>query len=105
MLLAVHISDGYLTAPWIIGGAVVTVLLAFVGSIRLRDEEVPRIALLTAAFFIASYIHIKVGPTSAHLLLNGLVGILLGPRAALAIPIALFLQAVLPPMHGGVLAL
>jgi len=106
MLFAVHISDGYLTAPWIFGGAVLAVLLAVLGSIRLRDEEIPRIALLTAAFFIASLIHINVGTaSSAHLLLNGLLGILLGPRAALAIPIALFLQAVLPPTHGGVLAL
>lgn len=104
MLLAVHISDGYLTAPWIIGGAALTILLAFLGSIRLRDEEIPRIALLTAAFFIASLIHIKTGPASVHLLLNGLVGIMLGPRAALAIPIALVLQAVLPPGHGGILA-
>src|SRR5262245_19877037 len=105
MLFAVHISDGYLTPYWIAGGAFVSVLLAILGAFRLREEEVPRIALLTAAFFIASFIHIPVSITSVHLLLNGLLGILLGLRTSIAIPIALFLQAVIPPPHGGVLAL
>src|SRR5262249_15470636 len=58
------------------------------------------------AFFIASSIHVPIpgSPSSAHLLLNGLVGVLLGWRAALAIPIGLFLQATLLG-HGGFLAL
>jgi len=51
-------------------------------------------------FFVASLIHIRVYPTSVHLLLNGLVGIVLGLRAALAIPLGIFLQAVLV-QHGG----
>jgi cobalt/nickel transport system permease protein len=58
------------------------------------------VALLTAAFFVASLVHVRVGPTSAHLLLNGLVGVLLGWRAGLAIPVGLFLQAALIG-HGG----
>jgi cobalt/nickel transport system permease protein len=62
------------------------------------------VALLTAAFFVASLVHIQVGPTSAHLLLNGLVGVVLGWRAALAIPVGLFLQAALIG-HGGFLTL
>src|SRR5207249_1854400 len=41
---------------------------------------------------------------SVHLLLNGLVGVILGRRAALAIPVGLFLQAALLG-HGGVLTL
>jgi cobalt/nickel transport system permease protein len=65
-----------------------------------RDEEIPRIALLTAAFFVASLVHVRVGPTSVHLLLNGLVGVLLGGRAALAIGVGLALQALLIG-HGG----
>ncbi len=75
---AVHISDGVLTAPWLAGGFALTALLALVGSIRVRDEEIPRIALLTAAFFVASSLHVRVGPTTLHLLLNGLVGVILG---------------------------
>jgi cobalt/nickel transport system permease protein len=56
--------------------------------------------VLTAAFFVASLVHVRVGPTSVHLLLNGLVGVVLGWRAGLAIPVGLFLQAALIG-HGG----
>src|SRR4051794_36110588 len=104
MLLAMHISDGVLTPSWLIGGVIVAGVLALVGCWRIRDEEIPRIALLTAAFFLTSSLHIKVGPSSVHLLLNGLVGVLLGWRAALAIPIGLLLQAVLL-QHGGLWSL
>lgn len=100
MLFAVHISDNVLTAPWWLGGFVLAGVLFFLGSRRLQDEEIPRIALLTAAFFIASLFHIKIPPTSVHLLLIGLVGVLLGWRACLAIPIGLFLQVLLF-QHGG----
>jgi cobalt/nickel transport system permease protein len=101
---AVHISDGVLTGPWLASGFAAMVLLMLAGARRVRDEEIPRIALLTSAFFVASLIHVRVGPTSVHLLLNGLVGVVLGRRAALAIPVGLFLQAVLLG-HGGVSAL
>lgn len=100
MLLAVHISDGVLAAPWWVGGFVVATLLLWLGARRIRDDEIPRVALLTAAFFVASLVHVRVGPTSVHLLLNGLVGVLLGTRAALAILLGLLLQVVLI-QHGG----
>ncbi|MCC6421803.1 MAG: energy-coupling factor ABC transporter permease [Gemmataceae bacterium] len=103
-LWAVHISDGVLAAPWWAGGLGAAAVLATLGAWRVRDEEIPRIALLTAAFFIASSFHVPVGPGSAHLLLNGLIGVLLGLRAGLAIPIGLLLQALLL-RHGGYLAL
>jgi cobalt/nickel transport system permease protein len=99
-LWAVHISDGVLTWPWLTGGFVAAVLLAIFGAWRIRDEEIPQVAVLTAAFFVASLVHVRVPPTSVHLLLNGLVGVVLGRRAALAIPVGLFLQAALIG-HGG----
>jgi cobalt/nickel transport system permease protein len=101
---AVHISDGVLSTPWVVGGFAGTAVLMLTACRRVRDEEVPRIALLTAAFFVASLIHLRAGPTSVHLLLNGLVGVVLGRRAGLAIPVGLLLQAVLLG-HGGVSAL
>jgi cobalt/nickel transport system permease protein len=103
-LLAVHISDGLLTGPWLIGGFIVAGLLIWLGAWRIRDEEIPQTAVMTAAFFVASLIHVRVLYTSVHLLLNGLVGVVLGRRAALAIPIGLFLQAVLIG-HGGLTTL
>jgi cobalt/nickel transport system permease protein len=97
---AVHIADGVLDWPVLAAGFAVSAALALLASWRVRDEEVPRIALLTAAFFVASSIHVKVGPTSVHLLLNGLVGVILGWRAPLAILVGVTLQALLIP-HGG----
>src|SRR5216684_4154728 len=104
-LLAVHISDGVLTWPWWSGGFALAIGLAVLGAWRIRDEEIPQVAVLTAAFFVASLIHVPLGPiTSAHLLLNGLMGMVLGTRVALAIPVGLFLQAALIG-HGGFLTL
>ena len=104
MLFAVHISDGVLSWPWLAGGFALAALLLWLGARRLRDEEIPRIAILTAAFFVSSLIHVRAGPTSIHLLLSGLVGVVLGTRAALAIFVGLLLQAVLM-QHGGYFAL
>ncbi len=99
-LWAVHISDGILTTEVTLLGFVLAGALALVGLFRLREEEVPRIALLTAAFFIVSLIHIRIGPTSVHLLLSGLLGVILGRKVALAIPLGLTLQMILVA-HGG----
>src|ERR1043166_5046965 len=71
---------------------------------RLHQDEIPRIALLTAAFFVASSMHVPLPGTSVHLILNGLVGVMLGWRAALALFVGLTLQAILIG-HGGYFAL
>src|SRR5262245_51475814 len=98
---AVHISDGVLSLSVVVLGFAGAALLAAFAAWRVREEEIPRIALLTAAFFVASSIHVKLGPaTSVHLLLNGLVGVVLGRRAPLAILVGVALQALLIP-HGG----
>ncbi len=104
-LWAVHILDGVLTWPWVVGGFLGAAALCWWGMRRLREEEIARIAVLSSAFFVASLIHVPtLAPTSVHLLLNGLVGVLLGPRSAMAILLALFLQAVLVG-HGGLTTL
>ena len=99
-LFAVHISDGVLTTPWLAAGFVMTALLLWLAAWRIRDEEVPRVAILTAAFFVSSLIRVPVPPTTIHLLLTGLVGVLLGMRATLAIFVGLLLQVWLMG-HGG----
>jgi cobalt/nickel transport system permease protein len=98
--LAVHISDGVLTWPWLAGGFALAGLLVAGAMVRVRDEEIPRIALMTAAFFVASLIHVPIGPTSVHLLLNGLLGVIVVRRSPLAVLLGLTLQAVLFG-HGG----
>src|SRR6188768_4125010 len=101
---AVHISDGVLTPAWLAGGFLVAIILLIPSVIRVRDDEIPRIGMLSAAAFVGSQIHIPLGVSSVHLLLNGLIGVLLGRRAVLAIAIGLVLQAMLFG-HGGKLSL
>jgi cobalt/nickel transport system permease protein len=101
-LLAVHISDGALAWPWLASGWAILALMLLAAMWRVREQDIPRIGVLTAAFFVGSSIHIKLAivPTSVHLILNGLVGIVLGRRAPLAITVGLALQYLLMA-HGG----
>ena len=101
-LLAVHLSDGVIATPWLAAGFAGAALLLLPAWWRLGEAEIPRIGVLTAAFFVASSIHIKLAvlPTSVHLLLNGLVGVVLGRRAPLAVSVGLALQFLLLN-HGG----
>lgn len=90
-----HIPDGVVSLPVLIVGAAVTVGGCAIGLRRLTPERIPRTALLAAAFFVASLIHVPLGPSSVHLLLCGLVGMVLGWAAFPAIAVALMLQAVM----------
>jgi cobalt/nickel transport system permease protein len=90
-----HISEGILPSSLLIAGAGLSVALVGVGLRKLDIQKIPQTALLTSTFFIASLIHIPLGPASVHLILNGLVGIMLGWLAFPSIMVALFLQAVL----------
>jgi len=90
-----HISEGVLSAPVLLAGAGLTVAGIAAGLKRMETENVPRVALLAAAFFIASLIHVPVGPANAHLVLNGLMGFVLGWVAFPAIFVGLGLQALL----------
>ncbi len=87
------------------GGAVIAAAGTAVGLRGLDYDRMPRVAVLTSAFFVATLIHVPLGfGASAHLVLNGLLGLLLGWAAFPAILVALVLQAVLFG-HGGVWAL
>jgi len=99
-----HISDGVLAAPVLIGGAVIAVAMLAVGLKRLDPERLPQVAVMSAAFFVASLVHVPVGPSSVHLILNGLVGIVLGWAAVPAIFVAVLLQALFFG-YGGITAL
>jgi cobalt/nickel transport system permease protein len=90
---AVHISANVLSPPCLVLGFAGMVVLLAIGLFRMREEEIARTGLLTAALFVASSIHVPLGPTSVHLLLNGLAGLILGRRVGVAIPVSLLLQA------------
>ena len=89
-----HIPDGVLSAPVLIGGALASAGLLAVALRRLDYDQLPQAAVLSAAFFVSSLISVPVGPSSVHLLLNGLMGLLLGWTALPALFVALLLQAV-----------
>jgi len=89
-----HISEGVLSAPVLIGGAVVCVGGVALGLKKMRQDEIPKVGVLTAAFFVASLVHVPLGPSSVHLILNGLIGLILGWAAFPALLVALFFQAV-----------
>lgn len=99
-----HISDGVLPTPVAIGGYVAGAVLVFWSARRSRTQDLPKLAVMTAAFFVASLVHIPFGPTSVHLVLPGLTGALLGPSAFLSISLGLLLQSLLF-QYGGITAL
>ena len=90
-----HISEGVLTPAVLIGGAILTAGGSYVGLKKLDHDEIPTLGIMSASFFVASLIHVPVGPASVHLILNGLLGLILGWRAFPAILVGLTLQALL----------
>jgi len=90
-----HISEGALSVPVLIVGTAGAFAGTAIGLKRLDYDRIPRVSVLCATFFVASLIHLPVGPSSIHPILNGLVGFLLGWASFPAILVALFLQAVL----------
>ena len=90
-----HIAEGILSWPVLTVGAAGAVAGVAVGLKKIEQEELPRVAVLASAFFVASLIHVPVGPASTHLVLIGLIGLVLGWRAFPAVLVALLLQAIL----------
>ncbi|MCU0637163.1 MAG: cobalt transporter CbiM [Methanothrix sp.] len=100
----VHISDGVLPPVMLGAGFILTAALLYFSLQGIKAEEIPKVSLITAALFVASLVHFPVGPTSVHLVMNGLAGILLARRAYAGVFVALTLQAVFF-QHGGLSAI
>ncbi len=96
-----HVADGVLSGPVWGAGFAAAAALAAVTLRKVDMEDIPKISVVTSVFFVASLIHFPVGPSSLHLILNGLVGVVLGIRAFPAILLGIVLQAILFG-HGGV---
>ncbi len=90
-----HISEGVLSPAILGAGAALAAAGTAVGLRRLDYDRLMTVAILAAAFFVGSLIHVPIGPASAHLILNGLLGVILGWAAFPAILVALVLQSVL----------
>ncbi len=71
-----------------------TVVGTTIGLKKLDFDRIAQAGILASTFFVASLIHIPVGPASTHLILNGIIGLILGWSAFPVILVALLLQAV-----------
>lgn len=90
-----HIPDGVLSLPVLVGGGVIAAGAVGLGLRRISDQDIPRVAILSAGFFALSLFAMPVGPSSVHLLLGGVMGIVLGSAIFPAVCVALLLQAVM----------
>jgi ABC-type Co2+ transport system, permease component len=90
-----HIAEGVLSPAVLATGYALTAAGTALGLKKLDYDRLMTVAILAATFFVGSLIHVPIGITSAHLILNGLLGVILGWAAFPAILAALALQALL----------
>jgi cobalt/nickel transport system permease protein len=94
--LAMHIPDGFLSAPvslvtWIVAIALVAVALNRVQS-EYQERTVPLMGVCAAFIFAAQMINFPIpGGTSGHLLGGTLAGVLLGPWAGTLVMTVVFI--------------
>jgi cobalt/nickel transport system permease protein len=99
-----HISEGVLSAPVLAAGWAVAAAGLAVGLRKTPGEELPKTALVSGVLFLISLVHVPLGPSSIHLTLLGLGGLLLGWSVIPALFTALLLQGLLL-QFGGLLSL
>ncbi len=103
-----HIPDGFIPLSFAIPAFLITILFWIISfkKIKLTEQQVPMMGLLTALFFAAMFVNIPLfGGTTAHLLGGAAIGLILGPFAGLiSMSIILVLQAFLFG-DGGLIAL
>ncbi|RXJ87875.1 cobalt transporter CbiM [Arcobacter sp. CECT 8985] len=99
-----HISDGVLSVQVATTLGVVAVGMCAYSLKKMKNKDISLCAAMSALFFIASFIHIPLGPTQIHLVLVGVIGAFLGSMSFLPIAIALILQATLLG-YGGITSL
>lgn len=87
-----HILDGVLGTPVVAVTSVAAAGLVAWSVKGTKEKDIPKIALMSAVFFVGSLVHINIGGSSVHLLLSGIIGLVLGRRTPVAISLALILQ-------------
>ena len=90
-----HISEGVLSGSVLIAGWAGTCAGVALGLKRTDTAKIVRTALLSSAFFLASLVHVRIGPSSTHLSFIAPMGLILGWGVFPAVMVALLLQALL----------
>ena len=90
-----HISEGVLSGGVLIAGWAGTATGVTLGLRRTDPAKIVRTALLSSAFFLASLVHVKIGPSSTHLTFIAPMGLILGWGVFPAVMVALLLHALL----------
>ena len=99
-----HISEGILSGSVLIAGWAGSIAGISYGLKKTEPAKIIRTALISSAFFLASLVNIRIGPSSTHLSLLAPMGLILGHSVFPAVFVALLLQALL--FHfGGLLVL
>jgi cobalt/nickel transport system permease protein len=94
-----HIWEGTLSVTphgqaVLIAGAAAGALGTAIGLSKMDYQRIPQVAVLSSAFFVASSIQVPLPPSSVHLMLTGLMGLVLGWAAFPAVLVALVLQGI-----------
>ena len=90
-----HISEGVLSPAVLAGGYILTAAATYISLRKTDYSRLTTTAVLASVFFVASLVHVPLGPGSVHLICNGLLGLFLGWAVFPALLIALLLQAIL----------
>ena len=99
-----HILDGVLGTPVVAVTSVAAAGLVAWSVKGIKEKELPKIALMSSVFFVASMIHVNIGGSSVHLIMSGIIGLVLGRRTPFAIAVSLILQ-LLTIHFGGITSL
>ena len=99
-----HISEGILSSGMLLTGWAGSVAGISYGLRKTNPDKIIKTALISSAFFLASLVNVRIGPSSTHLTLLAPIGLILGSAVFPAVFTALLLQAVL--FHfGGIVVL
>lgn len=90
-----HISEGILSGGVLAVGWAGTIAGLSYGFKKTNPDKIIQTALISSAFFLASLVNIRIGPSSTHLTLLAPMGLILGYSVFPAVIVALLLQALL----------
>ena len=99
-----HISEGILSGGVSAAGWAGTIAGVSYGLKKTNPDKIIQTALISSAFFLASLVNVRIGPSSTHLTLLAPMGLILGHAVFPAVIVALLLQALLFGF-GGILVL